>query len=99
MHFKHTNITNPSLSHADKIMKAISDLADELKRNPLVIAQQEQEICNTKRLVDTTLVKGSLPRVPAQNGEATVLRVHPKATLPRVPEMDKQRESTQQTQS
>ena len=42
VHFKHKNITNPSLLHADKIMKAISDLANILKHNPLVTAQQEQ---------------------------------------------------------
>ena len=43
---KHKHITNPSLSHADKTMKAISDLANVLKSKPLVTAQQEQEICD-----------------------------------------------------
>jgi len=86
VHFKHKNITNPSLSHADKIMKAISDLANVLKRKPLVTAQQEQEIRDLTQLVEATSLQGTLPRVPNQNKTATVLRVQPKATLPRVPE-------------
>ena len=40
VYFKHKNITNPSLLHADKIMNAISNLANVLKRKPLVTAQQ-----------------------------------------------------------
>jgi hypothetical protein len=44
VHIKHKNITNPSLTHADKIMKAIADLANVLKRKPVVTAKQEQEI-------------------------------------------------------
>ena len=38
VHLKQKNITNLSLLHADKIMKAISDLANVLKRKPLVTA-------------------------------------------------------------
>ena len=44
VHFKHKNITNPSLSHTNKIMKAIAGLANFLKHNPVVTAKQEQEI-------------------------------------------------------
>jgi hypothetical protein len=46
VHVKHKNITNPSLSNANKIMKAISDLANVLKRNPMVTSKQQQEIRN-----------------------------------------------------
>jgi hypothetical protein len=46
VHFKHKNITNPSLLHADKIVKSISGLANVLKRKSFVTAQQEQEICD-----------------------------------------------------
>jgi hypothetical protein len=42
--FKHKNITNPSLTHANKIIKAITNLANVLKRKPTVTAKQEQEI-------------------------------------------------------
>ena len=87
VHFKHKNITNLSLSHADKIMKAIADLANVLKRKPLVMAQQEQEIHDLTQLVEATSLQGTLPGVPNQNKNATVLRVQPKATLPRVPEL------------
>ena len=96
VHFKHKNITNPLLLHADKIMKAISNLANILQSNPMVTAKQEQEIRGLTRLMDATSVPESLPRVPGQNYEAQVLRVHPKATLPRVPERE-QIESTHNT--
>jgi hypothetical protein len=84
--FRHKNITNPSLLQADKIMKAISNLANVLKSKPLVTAQQEQEICNLTQLVEATSMQGTPPRVPKQDKNATLLRVHPEATLPRVPE-------------
>jgi hypothetical protein len=48
--------------------------------------------------MDATSMPGSLPRVPVQNDEATVSRVHPKATLPRVQDTG-QSDSTQSTQS
>jgi hypothetical protein len=59
VHFKHKNITNLSLLHANKIMKAISDLANILKSKPLVTAQQEQKICNLTGLVEATSMQGT----------------------------------------
>ena len=44
VHFKHTKIPNPLLTHADKIVKAIANLANVLKCKPIVTAKQEQEI-------------------------------------------------------
>ena len=75
VHSKHKHITNPSLSHADKIMKAISGLANVLKRKPMVTAQQEQEICNLTRLIEATSIHGTLPRVTIRNKDATTSRV------------------------
>ena len=56
-------------------MKAVSDLANVLKRKPLVTAQQEQEIRNLTRLVEATSMDSKLPRVPNKNKDATTLRV------------------------
>ena len=50
--------------HAGKIMKAISDLANVLKRNPMVTEKQEQEISDLTGLMEATSVPGLLPRVP-----------------------------------
>ena len=52
VHFKHKNITNPFLTHADKIMKAIADLANVLKRKPTVTAKQEQETWDLHLLME-----------------------------------------------
>jgi hypothetical protein len=79
-------------------MKAIANLANVLKRKPLVTAQQEQEICNLTQLVEATSLQGTLPRVHEQNKNATALRVHPKATLQRVQESTPGK-ITQHTQS
>ena len=78
-------------------MKAITNLANVLKRKPLVTAQQEQKIRSLTQLVESTLMHGTLPRVPNQKQNSTVLRVHPKATLPRGPETTPG-ESTRNTQ-
>jgi hypothetical protein len=56
-------------------MKAISDLANVLKRKPMVTAQQEQEICNLTRLIEATSIHGTLPRVTIRNKDATISRV------------------------
>jgi hypothetical protein len=98
VHFNHKNVTHLPLSHAKKIMKAIANLANVLKRKPLVTAQQEQEICNLTQLVEATSLQGTLPRVHEQNKNATALRVHPKATLQRVQESTPGK-ITQHTQS
>jgi len=45
-------------------MKAISDLANVLKRNPMVTEKQEQEISDLTGLMEATSVPGLLPRVP-----------------------------------
>ena len=85
---QHKNITHLSLLHANKIMKAISDLANVLKRKPLVTAQKEQENLNLTHLVEATSIKGTLLRVPIQHKDATVLKVNPTVSLPKVPETE-----------
>ncbi len=38
VHFKHKHITNPALTHDDKIMKAVAELSKILKPKPSIIA-------------------------------------------------------------
>ncbi len=46
VHFKHNHITNPALTHDDKIMKAVAELSKILKQKPSIIAKHEHEIRN-----------------------------------------------------
>jgi hypothetical protein len=48
----HFNITNPTLMHADKIMRALSHCAQVPKGNDATATNQE--LCNLKRLVEVT---------------------------------------------
>ena len=95
VHFKHKNITNPLLTHANKIMKAIADLANVLKCKPIVTAKQEQEIRDLQRLMENIHMPTPIPRVTEQQDkqalprvqtEAILLRVQNKAISSRVPE-------------
>jgi len=107
VHFKHTNITNPSLTHANKIMKAIANLANIFKHKPIVTAEQEQEIWDLQRLVVNTHMSAPLLRVTKQQDKPALPKVQTEAILPRVqtneklltvPEatQDERRQTTQQ---
>jgi hypothetical protein len=84
VHFKHKNITNPLLTRANKIMKAIADLANVLKHKPTVTAKQEQEIRDLQRLMENTHITTPLPKVTKQQDKQALPRVQTKAILPRV---------------
>ena len=50
--FKHKNITNPSLTHANKIMRALSHCIQELKGAEATTT--EQELRDIQQLIDVT---------------------------------------------
>ncbi len=50
IHFKHKHITNPTLTHAGKIMRALSHCAQILKGKDTTATNQE--LCNLQRLVE-----------------------------------------------
>jgi hypothetical protein len=52
VHFKHKHITNPTLTHADKIMQALSHCAQVLKGKDTTATNQE--LCNLQKLVEVT---------------------------------------------
>ena len=67
--FKHKNITNPLLTHADKIMRALSHCIQALKGAEATTT--EQELRDIQQLVDITQAhlksnKATLPRVQPQ---------------------------------
>ena len=65
-------------------MKAIADLANVLKRKPIVTAEQEQEIQVLQRLIENTHMPAPLPRVTKQQHKQALLRVQTKTKLTRV---------------
>jgi hypothetical protein len=86
VHFKHKHITNPALTHDDKIMKAVAELSKILKQKPSIIAKHDHEIRNLQQLMDTTGANGAIPTLPRVSEMRTALpRVQQAATLPRVP--------------
>ncbi len=86
VHFKHKHITNPALTHNDKIMKAVAELSKILKQKPSISAKHEHEICNLQQLMDTTGANGAIPTLPRVSEMRTALpRVQQATTLPRVP--------------
>jgi hypothetical protein len=88
VHFKHKHITNPALTHDDKIMKAVAELSKILKQKPSIIAKHEHEIRNLQQLMDTTGANGAIPTLPRVSEMRTgtaLTRVQQAATLPRVP--------------
>ena len=67
--FKHKNITNPLLTHADKIMRALSHCIQALKG--MEATTTEKELRDIRQLIDVTQVhlqsnKAALPRVQPQ---------------------------------
>ncbi len=52
VHFKHKHITNPTLTHTDKIMRALSYCTQVLKGKDTTAT--DQELCNLQRLVEVT---------------------------------------------
>jgi hypothetical protein len=86
VHFRHKHITNPALTHDDKIMKAVTELSKILKQKPSIIAKHEHEIRNLQQLMETTGANGAIPALPRVSEMRTALpRVQQAATLPRVP--------------
>jgi hypothetical protein len=70
VHFKHKHITNPALTHDDKIMKAVAELSKISQKKPPIIAKHEHEIRNLQQLMDTVALKREKiltvsPRLPA----------------------------------
>lgn len=63
----HKHITNPTITHGDKVMRAIAECAKALRGMSRGEATQEME--ELKRIIDTITVKG------AQQSERTVPRV------------------------
>jgi hypothetical protein len=53
VHFKHKNITNPELTHADKIMKAIASLSSILKCKPSIKNKHQEEIRELQQLMSS----------------------------------------------
>jgi len=53
VHFKHKNITNPELTHADKIMKAIASLSSILKCKPSIANKHQEEIRELQQLMSS----------------------------------------------
>jgi ABC-type oligopeptide transport system ATPase subunit len=107
VHYKHKNITNPVLTHADKIMKAIADLANVLKRKPIVTAKQEQEIQDLQYLMETHTHANATPEIDKFTRQASTSEGANQsntskgadlAISPRVPEAT-QNEGKQITQS
>ncbi len=86
VHFKHKHITNPALTHNDKIMKAVAELSKILKQKPSIIAKHEHEIRNLQRLMKTTSANGAIPTLQRGSEMRTALpRVQQATTLLRVP--------------
>jgi hypothetical protein len=73
--------------HADKITKAIANLANVLKCKPLVTAKQEQEIQDLTQIMEATTMLEPLPRVPEQHDQPALPRVQIQSTRPWVPEV------------
>ena len=53
VHFKHKNITNPELTHADKVMKAIASLSSILKCKPSIANKHQEEIRELQQLMSS----------------------------------------------
>jgi hypothetical protein len=82
VHFRHKHITNPALTHDDKIMKAVAELSKILKQKPLIITKHEHEIRNLQQLMETTGANGAIPTLPRVSEMRMVLpRVQQAATL------------------
>ena len=89
VHLQHKHITNPEISHADKVMAAISECAKAIKgmtaieNDPTMRQLQQlarltaQEARNNPRLFATNVEDNHLPvpRVFANNGEAENQRI------------------------
>jgi hypothetical protein len=98
VHFKHKHITNPTLMHANKIMRELSHCTQVLKGKDTTATDQES--CNLQRLVEVTQanllqqVSGNSPALPREQTQPPIMdqltqqtqaapRVQPNA-LPRV---------------
>jgi hypothetical protein len=70
VHFKHKHITNPTLTHAEKIMRALSHCAQVLKGKDTTAT--DQELHDLQRLVEVTQenllqqASGNSPALPRE---------------------------------
>jgi hypothetical protein len=88
VHFKHKNITNPTITHADKVMQALAECVKTI--TGATGGKTAQEVNNLQRVVKATQAILDKSKAPSNNSNAeqratrvpNILRVH---ALLRVP--------------